>query len=284
MNILIADSGSTKTDWCFIRDGHPGDIIQTPGLNPYFLEKKAITDILDKELAPYIYFDKVDELYFYGAGLGNPGNRNRIEDVLNETFEKADITVDTDMMGAARSLFSGESGIAVILGTGSNSCYFHQGKIAQQYPSLGYVLGDEGSGSYLGKLLLQSLLNGRLPEELQVLLGKSYPVDRAVILDRIYHKPMANKEIASYVPFLSENRQHPFLHGLIRQAFQDFFHQHPAVMSGFEANDWRFTGSIAHSFSEELHECAQDAGIRIRMITKSPVLGLIDFHTGLSTT
>lgn len=281
MNILIADSGSTKTDWCFIRDGHAGDIIQTPGLNPYFLDKKAIMDLLDKELAPYIYFDKVDALFFYGAGLGNPGNRSRIEDVLNEAFEKAEITVETDMLGAARALFAGESGIAVILGTGSNSCFFSDGKIVEQYPSLGYILGDEGSGAYLGRMLLRSLLNGGLPEELKTELAKSCPVDRAVILDRIYHQPMANRTIASYVPFLAEHRQHPFVHALIIQGLQDFFSLHPAITGRETVSDWRFTGSVAHYFREELEQSAAQAGVRISRNTKSPVQGLIRYHTGL---
>ncbi len=279
MNILIADSGSTKTDWCLIRETMAGEIIQTPGLNPYFLDQKAIHDILDKELAPYIYFDKVDQIHFYGAGLGNPANRERLDDVLGETFGRADITIETDMLGAARGLYGREQGIAAILGTGSNSCYYSNGVIAEQYPSLGYILGDDGSGTHLGKQFYRALLTGMLPEELTKLFAQKYHTDRAHIFDKIYHQKQANVTLASCVPFIIENKQHPFLQSMIMAVFDDFFRMHPAVNTGNNQYEWRLTGSVAYLLRDELSATAATFNVRINKIMKSPIEGLIKYHT-----
>jgi len=279
MNILIADSGSTKTDWCLIRETKAGEIFQTPGLNPYFLDQKAILDILDKELAPYIYFDKVDQIHFYGAGLGNPANRERLDDVLGETFVRADITIETDMLGAARGMYGREHGIAAILGTGSNSCFYDNGVIAEQFPSLGYILGDDGSGTHLGKQFYRSLLTGMLPEELKNLFALKFHTDRAHILDKIYHQKQANVALASCVPFIIENKQHPFLQSMIRAVFDDFFRMHPAVITDNYQHEWRFTGSVAYFLRDELTETATTYKIRLSSIMKSPIDGLIKYHT-----
>lgn len=278
MNILIADSGSTKTDWCFIRNGNAGEVFQTPGLNPYFLDKSLIELLIEKEISPYIYINQVDKLFFYGAGLGSQINKQFLYEVFNKTFAEADIIMETDILGAAISLFGNQKGIAAILGTGSNSCYYNNGIISKQYPSFGYIIGDEGSGTYLGKLLVRSILSGDLPDKLSLSLSTQFNTDRTHILDKIYRQKNANIELSSYVPFIAENIEHPFINDLVEKSFSDFFSSHASMKNDEYKEEWRFTGSIASIFATQLRNSAKNYALRIGQITKSPIEGLIKYH------
>ncbi len=279
MNILIADSGSSKTDWCFLRENSPLVEIQTPGLNPYFLDRDGIESILLKELAPYIYFEKVDELYFYGAGLGSEVNRNRLDDVISDQFSNADIHLETDMLGAARGLFGKDEGIACIAGTGSNGCLYKNGTIVQQLPSLGYILGDEGSGTYLGKQLIKLWLTNELPLELKVKFEEKYRYSRSQLLEIIYRQPNPNIFLAGFAGFFAANISHPEINSIVMEGFSRLIQQMVMKVDNFATFPIGFCGSIAWHFQDQLREAASLQGIVIHTVVKNPMSGLQKYHS-----
>src|ERR1700722_4525373 len=166
MNILIADSGSTKCEWCLLHDGKK-KFIYTQGISPYFLNTLQIQQLLEKELFPKLKNTDIGEVHYYGTGCNNPANKKIVKNAISRVFHTAKVYVDHDLMGAARALCGKKKGIACILGTGSNSCYFDGKKIVKNSPGLGYVLGDEGSGAYLGKKVLQYYLYHTFDEDLR---------------------------------------------------------------------------------------------------------------------
>src|SRR5688572_747733 len=192
--ILIADSGSTKTDWCYIKNGKKKKI-STQGISPYFLTGDQIQQLLGKELLPYIKQEPV-KVHFYGTGCANPGNAKTVSRALAFTFPSAKVTVDHDLMAAARALCGTEKGVACILGTGSNSCYFNGKNIMKNSPGLGYVLGDEGSGAYLGKKVIQYFLYKTFEPDLMDRFNAKFNVSSTDILDAVYKQPLPNRYLS----------------------------------------------------------------------------------------
>ncbi|RYY13377.1 MAG: N-acetylglucosamine kinase, partial [Chitinophagaceae bacterium] len=207
MAILIADSGATKCEWCYIDDKKRKKRITTQGISPYFLNTDEIETLIRLELLPGLGKSAVpDEIYYYGTGCKNPENAKSIKKAISRAFKGSKIEVNTDLMAAARALCGDEKGIVSILGTGSNSCYFDGKKIKKNSPGLGYVLGDEGSGAYLGKKVLQYYLYGTFDEELKYKFDLKYNTNSLSILDQIYKHPLPNKYLAGFTLFLVENR------------------------------------------------------------------------------
>lgn len=221
--IVIADSGSTKTDWCIGNSQTDYRIVQTPGINPFYLSTKEISRQITENLFPQLTEkDTVTELYFYGAGC-TPEKACIVADALTECFPHAHVAVESDLSGAARALCGHTKGIACILGTGSNSCEYDGEKIVSNVSPLGYILGDEGSGAVLGKRLVGDCLKKQLPPDLCELLLKEYELTPALILDKVYRQPLANRFLASLTPFLSAHRQRAEIHALLLSCFTDFF-------------------------------------------------------------
>jgi N-acetylglucosamine kinase-like BadF-type ATPase len=192
--ILICDSGATKAEWCLIR-GNKKKTIFTQGVNPYFLDTKGIQDIVQNELLKKLKNAEIDAVHFYGTGCANPHNAKNVKKALTSVFTDSDVTVETDLMGAARAVCGNEKGIASILGTGSNSCYYNGKKIVKNSPGLGYVLGDEGSGAYLGKKVLQYYLYETFDEDLRTRFDAKFLTTPVEILDRLYKKQLTNSYI-----------------------------------------------------------------------------------------
>ena len=222
---LIADSGSTKTEWCLI-NGKKRIRINTQGLSPYFLSVHQIKDILEKELVPKISKEIPAEIYFYGTGCSNPDNVKIVRQALSEVFKTAKVSVDHDLMGAAKALCGDEKGVACILGTGSNSCYFNGKQILKNSPGLGYVLGDEGGGTHLGRKVLQYFLYNTFEAELMDRFNSKYNTNANEILDAVYKKPLPNRYLAGFAGFLSENRGHFMIENIIEDSFNDFCTSH----------------------------------------------------------
>ena len=199
---LIADSGATKSEWCILKNGRKKTIF-TRGISPYFLSTKQISNLLSTELKPFIKKIKVDEVYYYGTGCANPNNAKLVKDAILSVFENAKVFVDHDLMAASRALLAHNKGIACILGTGSNSCYYNGKKIVKNSPGLGYVLGDEGSGAFLGKKVLQYYLYNIFDEELRAKFDALYATNTVEILENVYKKPMPNRYLASFSIFLA---------------------------------------------------------------------------------
>ena len=277
--ILIADSGSTKTNWCVAENGIQLQLLQTSGINPYFQSEEEISDRLTEELFPQLEIDKkeIEAVYFYGAGCAF----EKVE-IVKGTIERltnfAIVEVYTDLMAAARGVCGRQAGIACILGTGSNSCFYDGQYIVQNVSPLGYILGDEGGGAVLGKLLVGDLLKGMISDELKEKFLKQYNLMPAQIIDRVYRQPFPNRFLASLSPFLSENMHEPMVYTLVLNSFKSFIERN---VKKYDYETWpvHFTGSIAYYYKDILAEAASLTGIRIGIITQSPLKGLVAFHS-----
>jgi len=278
---IIVDSGSTKTDWSFCSGAEVVHTVKTQGINPIHQDNKTILDILDNELRPGldgIDTDTIANVHFYGAGCATASVCDDMAALLSSFFRKAHTEVASDMLGAARALCMDHEGIACVLGTGSNSCLYDGIRIVDQIPSLGYILGDEGSSSALGKRLISDCLKRQLPPEVAQEFLTTYNLDIETVLENVYRRPMANRYMADFTPFLYERRDIPQVHHLLVSCFADFFRRN--VMNYHKP--WlpaNFTGSLAHSFSSELAEAADSLGLSVGRVLKSPMQGLIEYHS-----
>lgn len=276
--ILIADSGSTKTEWRLISKGGKVQEAATIGINPNYQTTEAILADLKVYLLPQLGNPVVSEIYFYGAGCSTDAKCSIVALALRDIFPGSAVTVMSDVVGAARGACGHQPGIACILGTGSNSCFFDGIKIAAQMPCLGFTLGNEGSGSYMGKQLLSLYLNNELPPELHQAFKEEYPETQAQILQHVYNEPFPNRYIASFAKFLSDQRKHSFIKNLISQSFLDFFNLTVCKYENYQTVPTHFVGSIAFYFAEILKEVAQSKNIQIGQILRNPIEGLIKYH------
>lgn len=276
--ILIADSGATKTDWCLGENKADARIIQTQGINPFHQTQEHIAHVLGKELLPQLEkVETVSHIHFYGAGC-TPEKSIVVKEKLQTCFPQALIDVQSDLLGAARSLCGNEPGIACILGTGSNSCEYNGKKITSNVSPLGYILGDEGSGATLGKRLTGDCLKHQLPEYVCNLFLEYTNLTPAQIIDKVYRQPQANRFLASLTPFLSTHRNIPEIHELLISCFSDFFQRNVMQYASHKDCKIHFTGSIAWHFQEEVKEAAQLLNIRTGEFIQNPIHGLINYH------
>jgi glucosamine kinase len=275
---LIADSGATKTEWCLLENRRK-KIIFTQGISPYFFNEEQIDNLLLKELCPKLKNARVDELHYYGTGMRNPKNVAMLKRSLNLVFPQAGIDINDDMLAAARGLAGKKKVIACNLGTGSFCCYYNGKKIVKRSPGIGYVLGDEGSGAYLGKKVIQYYLYNIFDEELRYKFDKKYKTNAVDILENIYRKPMANRYMAAFSLFLSENRGHYMIENIIEDGLNDFFFIHLQGYKETSTLPVSFVGSIAYAFRDVLQELCQTYKFELGRVIKSPIEGLIDFHS-----
>lgn len=278
-HILIADSGSSKTAWCLL-SVESKKMMQTKGISPYFMTKEQINDALEKELFPLLPIEttKISEVYFYGTGLADPQNIHLLKKVLEGTFINSEAYVTHDMMGAARALCGHEKGIACILGTGSNSCYYNGSKIIKNNPGLGYVLGDEGSAAILGKKVIQYYLYQTFDEELKLSFEKEFQTTKEEILFNIYKKPYPNRYLASFSYFLYEHRGHYMIENILEDALNDFFFYHVCKYAGSWEYPIHFTGGVAWAYKDIILELCNTYGMTPGNIIKEPIEGLVSFH------
>ena len=275
--ILIADSGSTKTDWVLHNGTDIVARVKTQGLNPTQQSAEDIYGILLAELAGQIKTDAPETIYFYGAGCAYENANKRMEAALKKIFRTNDIHINSDLLAAARALCGHEEGIACILGTGSNSCLIDGEKIIDNTPSLGYILGDEGSGAHLGRQLVSDCIKKQLPTELREKFMNQYNLDVAGILERVYRSPLPNRWLASFTPFLSENRKNAHIHALLKHCFTQFFQRNTMVYR----RSWlpiHIIGGVGINFANEIKETAESLGLSIGNIVESPMKGLIEYH------
>ncbi|GGH51975.1 N-acetylglucosamine kinase [Dyadobacter endophyticus] len=284
-NILIADSGSTKTDWAYIdsrsdaRKTGKHELVQSAGINPFYQTAEEIAPVLQGQVARGIGSD-VQEIHFYGAGCADEKSSMPVTNALKQCFPSANVVeVASDMLGAARGLCGHEPGLACILGTGANNAFFDGDRITHSIGSLGFWLGDEGSGSYLGKTLVVHYLQNELPEDLQALFIAQYPsLDRLTVLDHAYKKPYPNRYFASYSKFIAENRTHEFMQTLLGNAFGLFVKKYVLKHANADHYPVHFTGSIAYYYQDILRGVLESNGLQAGRILKSPLEGLIGYH------
>jgi glucosamine kinase len=274
---LIADSGATKAEWCLLNNGKKKTLF-TQGISPYFLNTDQIADLVTNELTVHLRKITVEHIYYYGTGCSNIENAKSIKAALTRVFPQASVNVNTDLMAAARAVCGHEKGLACILGTGSNSCYYNGKNIVRNSPGIGYVLGDEGSGAYLGKKVLQYYLYDTFDEDLRARFDARFVTTTSEILDSVYKKPLPNRYMASYTLFLAENRGHYMIENIIEDGLNDFFFQHLCKYNEVWKFPVHFVGSVASGFKDVLEQLCKSYEFEMGKILKNPMEGLVKYH------
>jgi glucosamine kinase len=279
--LLIADSGATKTDWLLTLKGQELARFQSVGMNPFYQDKLGIAEILRSEVVARLNAP-VDQIFFYGSGCADDVVSKPVKDALVETIEGVRVVrVASDMLGAARGLCGREKGIACILGTGANNAYYDGAEIVKSVGSLGFWMGDEGSGSYLGKALVVHFLQNELPADLHDLFQGSYPeVNRLLVLDHAYRKPYPNRYFATFSSFIGEHIGHPFLYDMVSNAFAFFVNKYVLKHNEAHKVPIHFTGSVAFHYQQILKEVLRNQNLTAGRILKSPLMGLMEYHSG----
>ena len=275
---LVCDSGATKAEWCLINNGKKKTFF-TQGISPYFLNIEQIKDLLQKELTPKLKNIKVDEIYYYGRGCANPANARLVKKAIQLVFTNTKkVEVTHDLMAAARSVCGKKKGVVANLGTGSFCCYYDGKKIGKQIPGIGYILGDEGSGAYLGKKVIQYYLYETFDDDLRARFNAKYITNRSEILENVYKKPLPNRYLASYTLFLAENRGHYMIENIIEDGMNDFFFTHLIKYRESWLYPVHFTGSIAYGFKDVIKGLCNSYEMETGLILKQPMDGLVQFH------
>lgn len=278
--LLLADSGSTKTDWCLLADGRPVREMQTKGINPVYQHEEDIVNELVVSLLPQLGEERPDAICFYGAGCALPDCVEVVRRALSSQLQpKGKVEVCTDMLAAARGLCGHRAGIACILGTGSNSCLYDGEKLVENVSPLGFILGDEGSGACLGKLLVGDILKNQTPPEWKEKFLQQYRLTPADIIERVYRRPFPNRFLASLSPFLAEHLHEPCFHRLVLNSFRAFLQRNVMQYTDYSRYEVSFTGSVAWHYREVLRQAADELGIRLGLITSTPMKGLVAYHS-----
>ena len=276
MATLIVDSGSTKTDWIIIAGDGSIKTFKTEGINPVVGSINIINKTITENFMPQIEGIEIDRLSFYGAGC-TKNKKHLIEECLAKIFPKTEIEVASDVLAAARALCGHKEGIACILGTGSNSCLFNGKDIVENISPLGYILGDEGSGAVLGRTFISDVLKGELPQDIRDNFFEETHLTEELIIENVYSKPMPNRFLASFSPFLVQHLDEPVIRELVLNSFKKFLKRN-VMQYDYQHAPVHFIGSVAFYYRELLSEACKIMGVHLGTIIQSPMEGLIKFH------
>jgi glucosamine kinase len=276
--ILVADSGSSKTDWLLSMPHHETQQFRTAGLNPYFLTEKEIVKIL-QEQAPDMaaYAAKIKEIYFFGAGCSSPDRHEIVSNALTQLFPKAFISVDSDLLGSAYATCGHEKGLCCVLGTGSNISVFDGQDIHDGKHGLGFVLGDEGSGTWFGKTLITDFLYGNMPGDISEKFNERYHLNKDTVIKNVYQMPGGNSYLASFARFLSEIRDTEYGQRVLNNGLLEFIETNIKSYPEYNRYKCNFVGSIAYVFADELTAVCKANGIRVGKVIKQPIHDLMQF-------
>ena len=279
-NILIADSGSTKTDWWIIdvlTKKTVGEVV-TAGVNPYFMTADDISMMLNEQWNADFFVKNIQKIYFYGAGCSSETKCKTVNKGLYRFFTSADIYVYHDLLAAARALFGKENGIAAILGTGSNSCLYRHMQVEEELFSLGYLFGDKGSGGHIGRKIVDAYLKDEMPDRLRSDFQKKYSLTKEQILDNVYNKPSPNRFLASFSEFSSMNIDAAFIQQIIKDSFRDFFDYQITRYTNYQEYPLRVVGSVGFYFKDILEGVASEYNMKVEQVIQNPVENLVQFH------
>lgn len=274
---LIAESGSTRTEWALVEDNHLVQRVFTEGLNPFFQTRREISRSVRLGLPESFFKKKLDQVYYYGAGCSSYEKKNILGASLVAQF-KTPIQVESDLLAAARGLFKCEAGIACILGTGSNSCFYDGKIIVKNVKAAGYILGDEGSGAVLGKLFLADLLKGLAPKELANEFHEKFRISVNDVMESVYNLPFPNRFLGTIAYFLGDYMDNEYVYNLLTNNLRSFFNRN-VCQYDYINYPTRFVGSLAYAYPDILQEVAQEFGVEIDVIEETPMNGLIEFHS-----
>jgi len=277
--LLIADSGSTKVDWRALHSDGSVQEVTTAGINPFFQTEEQIIYELQQHLLPDVSAS-VNEIHFYGAGVSSPEKILVLQNCFRKVFPKARAFAYTDLLAAARALCGHKPGIAAILGTGANSCFYDGKDIVDNVPACGFILGDEGSGAVLGKKFISDYLKRQLPAEISTLFTQKYGLNYNSIIERVYRQPFPNRFLATFSVFLNENRTDPYINRLLKTNFEEFFTRN-IIQYDYKKYSVNLVGSVAFHYSEIIKEVAAQNKIKIGTILKSPIDGLVEYHKSI---
>lgn len=277
--IAITDSGSTKTSWVFIDNNNKKYNYKTIGINPYYQSIQDISNSIQTELLPDLEFtEKIDKIFFYGAGLELQKQKDEVKAALKICFPGTELEVDHDLLAAARAVCGDEEGIACIAGTGSNTCHYDGKDIVKNIHSLGLFMGDEGSGGFLGRLLARDYIRKNLPESVKAKFEAFTPDRTDTILDKVYTKPFPNRYLASLAPFVVLNQDDPYCHDLAFESFSLLFDNCICKYENYQSLPINFIGSIAARLEPILKEVAISKGAKINKIISNPLESLTEYH------
>lgn len=276
-SILLAESGSTKTDWSLVKKSGKPTSFKTQGINPYLQSDEDIATMLKNEL-PWNGEKTPDEIVYYGAGAASTVQQKRLEKILKQHFGCKKVTVNSDLLAAARGLCADAPGIVCILGTGSSSCYYDGKKIKGQQPSLGYLAGDEGSGNHLGKRVLQYYAYGTFDAEVKTGFEMRFGNDLQAMITKLYADPFPNRYLSTFVPLLVDLRGHYMVENIIEDSLNDFFHHTILKYRQAWSHPLYFTGSVAYLFRDVIENLCNQYELELGVVKQSPMEGLIKFH------
>lgn len=274
--ILVADSGSSKTDWMAYSPEQTLSF-STQGINPYFANAQDIFRILSKNKEAITIANEVKEIYFFGAGCLNPDKREIVSNGLSSFFKKAFISVEHDLMGSAYATCGHKKGLACILGTGSNIAYYDGKTVFSGNHGLGFILGDEGSGTYFGKKMLISYLHKTMPAELREIFTATFEVTKDIVVENIYQKPFPNSYLATFSKFMIHNRAHLFIQKTLKEGFQEFIDTNVKDYKNYKNLECNFVGSISYYYQDELREVFAENNLKIGKILQKPIEGIFEY-------
>jgi len=277
--IIIADGGSTKTNWCLLDDSNKKIYFNSEGYNPYFVDSEYIVTSLRKGLPHDLPFEKVDEVNYYGAGVHNAEKASIVEVAMKKIFPNSRVEIGHDLLAAARALLADQPGFAAILGTGTNTCIYDGDKIVHKIDSAAYILGDEGSGCYIGKKLLTDFIRGQMPEAVGKAFFDTYQLTPDEIMDRVYTQPLPNRFCASFSRFVYDNNVNiEYTQKIVEDAFEAFFSSLVSKYPRYQDYTFNCIGSVGYTFRNVLEHKAEDYGMKVGRIVRSPIDDLVLFH------
>lgn len=277
--ILIADGGSTKSSWCLVdKDGTKKSYFNTEGYNPYFTDTQAIISSLDSNLPEDLYRGLVEKVFYYGAGCSTPNKNEVVAKAMRSVFKNAEVFVGHDLLAAARALLADKAGFGAILGTGTNTCLYDGSDISHNIDSLGYFLGDEGSGSFIGRRMLRDYMRGFLPKDLHHNFNQTFGLSNEDILEAIYNKPLPNRFLASFAKFVNENIEMDYCKEIVKEGFTAFFENLVSKYPDYQNYSFNCVGSVGYNFREILEPLAKEYGMSIGKIIRAPIDDLVQYH------
>lgn len=281
--IIIADGGSTKTNWCLVNEEGKKVYFNTEGYNPYFVSKEYVINSLRENLPTDLEIDKITEVNYYGAGCSTEDKRNQIKESMQVVFTSAKVNIGHDLLAAARALLGHSEGFAAILGTGMNTCTYDGKNIIQNIDSGAYILGDEGSGCHIGKKLLVDYLRGYMPEAVRKLFWETFKLTPDDVNEQVYTKPLANRFCASFSKFVYDNNVHiEYSRNLVRSSFVDFFKNVVTHYPDYQKYTFNCIGSVGYNFRNVLEEVVAENGMTVGKIIRSPIDDLVKYHLELA--
>ncbi|MFC0515182.1 N-acetylglucosamine kinase [Mucilaginibacter angelicae] len=281
--IIIADGGSTKTNWCLVTEEGKKVYFNTEGYNPYFSSTEYIIQSLNESLPTDLEKNQITEVNYYGAGCSTPEMRKIVEEAMKVVFAGAKVNIGHDLLAAARALLGNTEGFAAILGTGTNTCIYDGKEVVQNIDSGAYILGDEGSGCYIGKKLLTDYLRGYMPEPVRNLFWETYKLTPDDINEQVYTQPRANRFCASFSKFVYDNNVHiEYSRNLVRTSFEDFFRNLVTHYPDYQKYTFNCIGSVGYNFRNVLEEVVTENGMVVGNIIRSPIDNLVKYHLELA--